>query len=138
MDTADLKTCELVRAKTLKKPQLAKPEGTLNCEIQNKCKTINCKYCAMLDYSGCITSTYTGRSYYARKNVTCKSPNIIYCITCKTCKKQYVGQTKLRCMDRLQAHFNIIQSKDPRQQTDISRISNRRIIMAELMCRYIY
>ena len=34
---------------------------------------------------------------------------------------QYVGQTKLRCMDRIQAHFNTIQSKDPKQQTDISR-----------------
>ena len=44
-----------------------------------------------------------------------------HCITCKTCKKQYVGQTKLRCMDRIQAHFNTIQSKDPKQQNDISR-----------------
>ena len=34
---------------------------------------------------------------------------------------QYVGQTKLRCMGRIQAHFNTIQSKDPKQQTDISR-----------------
>ena len=34
---------------------------------------------------------------------------------------QYVGQTKLRLMDRIQAHFNTIQSKDPKQQTDISR-----------------
>ncbi len=79
-----------------------------------------CKYCAILDHSGRITSTFTGCSYYARKNVTCKSSNIIYCITCKTRKKQYVGQTKLRCMDEIQAHFNTIQSKDPRQQTNIS------------------
>ena len=53
--------------------------------------------------------------------MSCKSPNIIYCITCKSCKKQYVGQTKLRCMDRIQAHFNTIQSRDPKQETDISR-----------------
>ena len=112
---------ELVRAKIPKYAESARKEGELNCETRNKCKTANCKYCAILDHSGRITSTFTGRSYYARKNVTCKSPNIIYCITCKTCKKQYVGQTKLRCMDRIQAHFNTIQSKDPRQQTDISR-----------------
>ena len=32
-------------------------------------------------------------------------------MTCKTCKKQYVGETKLRCSDRIQAHFNTIRSK---------------------------
>ena len=111
---------ELVRAKISTARKSLKPPGELNCDTRNKCKTKNCKYCAILDHSSRITSTYTGRSYITRKNVTCKSPNIIYCISCKTCEKQYVGQTKLRLMDRIQAHFNTIQSKDPKQQTDIS------------------
>ena len=111
---------ELVWAKIPAIEKNTKQPGELNCETRNKCKTKNCKYCAILNYSGRITSTYTGHSYITWKNVTCESPNIIYCITCKTCKKHYVGQTKLRCMDRIQAHFNKIQSKDPKQQTDIS------------------
>ena len=31
-----------------------------------------------------------------------------------------MGQTNLGCIDRIQAHFNTIQSNDSRQQTDIS------------------
>ena len=41
----------------------------------------------------------------AKFNVTCKSSNLIYCITCTKCKIQYVGQTKNRLMDRFQGHF---------------------------------
>ena len=39
------------------------------------------------------------------RNVTCKSTNLIYCITCTQCHIQYVGQTKRRLMDRFQGHF---------------------------------
>ena len=31
--------------------------------------------------------------------------NLIYCMTCKRCNIQYVGQTKNRLMDRFQSHF---------------------------------
>ena len=62
-------------------------------------------------HTGSITSNFTTRQYVTKHNVSCKSNNIIYCITCKKCKKQYVGQTKLRLMDRFQGHFWCIQSK---------------------------
>ena len=32
----------------------------------------------------------------------------MYCITCKKCYQQYVGQPKRRLMDRLQGHFNTV------------------------------
>ena len=110
----------LVWAKLPQKQVLDPKEKGLNCDLFNKCNTKNCKYCAILDKAGRITSTFTGCSYITCINVTCKSPNLIYCIMCKMCKMQYVGQTKLRCMDRIQAHFNTTQSKDPKQQTNIS------------------
>ena len=59
-----------------------------------KCKIKTCNYCPLLDRSGQITSTTTGRTYTTRKHVSCKSHNLIYCITCTICKKQYVGQMK--------------------------------------------
>ncbi len=58
---------DLVKAKL---PNLkdSQPSGkALNCDTRNKCKTLNCKYCAALDRSGRITSTFTGCSYFARK-----------------------------------------------------------------------
>ena len=78
----------------------------------NPCKTPTCRYCPKIDTSGRITSTYTGRSYQSRIRVDCKSNNLIYCITCKICKLQYVRMTKNRLMDRFQAHFyNITSNK---------------------------
>ena len=56
-------------------------------------------------------STKTGREYECKKNVTCKSNNLIYCITCKTCKKHYVGQTGDRIHKRLSGHIGSIRRK---------------------------
>ena len=71
----------------------------------NPCKTKDCRYFPKLNTSGRITCTATKRSYMAKFSVTCKSSNLIYCITCTKCKIQYVGQTKNRLMDRFQGHF---------------------------------
>ena len=82
----------------------------------NKCTTKKCNYCPRLDRSGRITSTTTKREYQAKKHISCKSHNLIYCITCNVCQKQYVGQTKLRLMDRFVHHFGNIKYtrlKDP-------------------------
>ena len=42
------------------------------------------------------------------KNISCRSSNVIYCITCKICKKQYVGQTLRRIRDRIYEHIRDI------------------------------
>ncbi len=100
----------LVRAK-IKKKSRGQPEKPLS-ETKNICKTKNCRYCNILDKSGRIKSHVTGREYYSKHNVTCKSSNVIYCITCLKCGKQYVGQTKLRLMDRFGSHFTSINRND--------------------------
>ncbi len=61
--------------------------------MQNACRTTTCRYCPLLDLSGRITSSYSQKTFVCKGNVTCKSNNLVYCITCKMCKKQYVGQT---------------------------------------------
>jgi hypothetical protein len=78
----------------------------------NPCTTKKCNYCPRLNKTGTITSSVLAREYKAKSNVSCKSNNIIYCITCKTCKKQYVGQTKNRLIDRFGKHFYHIKKID--------------------------
>ena len=78
----------------------------------NSCTRNNCRYCTKLNTSGRIRCTYTDRAYVAKHNVSCQSNNLIYCITCNVCSKQYVGQTKRRLMDRFQGHFGVIQRND--------------------------
>ena len=43
------------------------------------------------------------------KNILCRSSNVVYCITCTQCTKQYVGQTMLRIKDRFIYHFRDIE-----------------------------
>ena len=72
----------------------------------NKCiAKKQCRYCPQLNMSGNITCTVTGRSIPCKTNISCMSSNLVYCITCDTCKKQYVGQTKRKIKDRFQGHF---------------------------------
>ena len=89
----------LVRAK------LRDPPKPPNLEPSNPCKTKNCRYCPKLNTTGSITCKVSERTYITKHNVTCKSSNLIYCITCRKCSIQYVGQTKNRLIDRFQSHF---------------------------------
>ncbi len=78
-----------------------------------KCKRAakgKCRYCPKINHSGRITSTFSKREYNARGKVDCKSSNLIYCITCKQCSKQYVGQTMLPLCKRFSTHFNLIEN----------------------------
>ena len=46
--------------------------------------------------------------YPSMLNISCRSSNVIYCITCKTCGKQYVGQTLRRFKERIYKHLRYI------------------------------
>ncbi len=101
---------------------------------KNCCKTKTCRYCDILDKSGRIRSHTTGREYACKTNVTCKSSNLIYCISCTKCGMQYVGQTKLRLMDRFGNHFTSINRNDGKNdvcrhfnQNDHAGVSNLKL-----------
>ena len=69
----------LVRAKLPKLSSEMASSNKPNCETRNKCNTKNCKYCVILNRSGRITSTFTGRTYYSQKNVTCVTVSLAKC-----------------------------------------------------------
>ena len=58
-----------------------------------------------MNFTGSITSKTTGEVFQCMKNVSCRSLNLIYGITCNRCGTQYVGQTKKRLKDRFIKHF---------------------------------
>ena len=69
------------------------------------CKKKQCRYCPKLNTSGKLLCTATSVLHETKTNITCNSSNLIYCITCRKCKKQYVGQTKRTLMKRFNEHF---------------------------------
>ena len=72
------------------------------------CTRPNCRYCIKLDTSGSIQSPITGRNYNTIRCCSCKTNNIIYCITCQVCFKQYIGHTKRTLSERMCEHFRYI------------------------------
>jgi len=59
-----------------------------------------------LDKTGLITSFNKNKKYFSRSKAYCMSHNVIYCIQCNTCGKQYVGQTKRDFRVRFKEHLN--------------------------------
>ena len=75
---------------------------------RNFCTRKGCRYCNKLDTSGNIRSPITGRNYNTIRCCSCKTNNIIYCITCQICFKQYIGHTKRTLGERMCEHFRYI------------------------------
>jgi hypothetical protein len=101
----------LVRAKLPEKQN--KPRLTSEDPItpQHSCIAIRqCRYCPTLDHTGSITSYHNHRTYNTKIHISCKSNNLIYCITCKHCNLQYVGQTSNAISERFKMHFQNIKS----------------------------
>ena len=43
--------------------------------------------------------------YMTRRNICCRSSNVIYFVHCSSCNKDYFGQTKHRLVEHLREHF---------------------------------
>ena len=77
----------LVRAK-LNPP--APPANAINTKCNNK----RCKFCHEMVTCNKFKSKATGRQYNIRAEITCKTRNLVYLISCKRCGLQYVGETE--------------------------------------------
>ena len=83
--------------------------------IVSKCKSKRCDICQ--NYLVCkneFTCTVTGKTYKVRGKLCCTSSNVIYLISCKLCKKQYLGSAfKDNFKLRLRVHkSDVITGKD--------------------------
>ena len=91
---------------------------------KNRCLSWpKCNYCPQLNKSGRIKCTVTGREYTSKYNVCCSSTNLIYCITCKICGIQYVGQTEKAIKTRFSDHHGKISRMDFKR-SEVSRHMN--------------
>ena len=58
-----------------------------------KCGKKRCQACQSVVETDSFTSTSTGKTYKINHQFNCSDKCLIYLLTCKTCLKQYVGQT---------------------------------------------
>ena len=77
----------------------------------------SCKVCPFIDTTGIIKSHTYNRNFFSRKQAFCISHNIIYCLTCNTCGKQYVGQTKRDFVLRFNEHIKDLKLENLDEKT---------------------
>ena len=60
------------------------------------------------------------KSRYISKYITCKKSNVIYLITCRSCKLQYVGETGRKVRNRMYGHCYLIRKNSDSRSTPVS------------------
>ena len=79
------------------------------------CNDLRCLTCCSGLFSKSIPMTSVNDTFNIDKHLTCNSYNVIYVVTCRRCKKQYVGKTETPLNFRVNNHRSFINSnkKDP-------------------------
>ena len=80
------------------------PLSEVGCFKCNHCRIS----CPKIVETGRFTSTNTGRSYRIKQKLNCDCPFVIYLVTCKGCKGQYVGKSETPFKKRHSNHMQEI------------------------------
>lgn len=76
------------------------------------CTRATCKTCRIHAYdTTTINSTSYNKQISIHDNITCGSSNLVYLITCRRCRIQYVGETGRPLHDRVTDHRSAIKLK---------------------------
>ena len=75
-----------------------------------RCGDKRCNTCKLGTFGENILITSTGKTFNIKQPMTCKSSNIIYCITCTKCRDQYIGETEQELHNRQTGHLSDIKN----------------------------
>ena len=84
---------------------------------KKKCDFGECPSCPFIHETKVVKSTATNFSVEINTEVNCQTKGIIYCITCKKCNVQYIGQSKKSLQDRFANHRGYVTNRDFSQPT---------------------
>ena len=73
-----------------------------------KCGGRRCQACLNVTETETFTNTSTNQTYKIKHEFHCYESSLIYMLTCKICRRQYVGQT----VDIFRSRWNNFQSND--------------------------
>lgn len=75
------------------------------------CGDKRCKSCCQLQSTNEFQSNVTGKVYRIYCNTFCKTPNVIYLITCHVCGLQYIGESSQPFNKRMNGHRSDLTKK---------------------------
>ena len=88
------------------------PTRNENTEGFRRCTSTTCVFCIKYSFDcNYFTSTSNGKKFKINDSLNCNSVNLIYLITCKRCKIQYVGETGMPLKNRINNHISNIKCK---------------------------
>jgi len=85
-------------------------QRTCNSRGLIRCQQVSCNTCPYLNTSTTVTSSNSATVVPLTAKLTCTTTNVIYCISCKQCCAQYVGQTGRRLKDRFAEHIRYVKN----------------------------
>ena len=85
-----------------KASQLPPPVGFSKCGDQR------CNTCVEGTFGETIHVTQTNETFHIKQRITCKTANVVYCLTCKKCRAQYIGETAQELHARQRGHLTDI------------------------------
>ena len=77
----------------------------------SKCHDSRCHTCIKGIFGKTIHVTETNETFLIKQKITCKTSNVIYCLTCKKCKGQYIGETSQESHNRQAGHISDIKAR---------------------------
>ena len=80
-----------------------------------RCGDKRCKTCPHLNVTNKFPLGVNQTPFYIKFPFTCQTKNLIYCITCQGCKRQYIGETGDILRNRVRVHRQQIRQKEYRQ-----------------------
>ena len=93
----------IIRAKV---PPLAPPRPKRNIPGMTKCN--GCPICPYIRKGKKVRATASVFTAEIEQQVNCQTKNIVYCIQCKKCSIQYIGETQRSLQERIAEHKGYI------------------------------
>ena len=92
-----------------KVPKLQNRRSSRQLKGMKKC--FNCVNCPYVSERKAVKSFASKTSLAINIAATCESTNVVYCISCKKCKFQYIGKTERELKLRIAEHRGTIKNK---------------------------
>ena len=71
----------------------------------------NCPICPFVKEGRYVKLTASNHTVEINRQVNCQTKNILYCITCKKCNVQYIGESERTLQDRFSEHKGYVVNK---------------------------
>ena len=83
----------------------------------DKCKNSRCKFCTENVIPDPTYTTLNGTKLVRNEKMSCKTQDLIYCLVCDGCKKEYIGETGRTIAERTNLHRSQINIEKYRKLT---------------------